>query len=152
MPDILHFIRIQAAQESVYSALTTAEGVRNWWTRDADLEDSVGGLGEFRFLTYGPGYVTRVEITELVPATRVAWRILSSFRTEWSGTTIDFTLREENGSTILLFAHRNFAEADERYAQVNTGWAYYLVSLQQYLETGKGAPSPDVDFTRMLRP
>jgi hypothetical protein len=33
-----------------------------------------------------------------------------------------------------------------------TGWAYYLVSLQQYLETGEGAPNPDVRFDRMIRP
>jgi hypothetical protein len=34
---------------------------------------------------------------------------------------------------------------------VNTGWAYYLVSLQQYLETGLGAPQPDIDFARIVR-
>jgi hypothetical protein len=48
------------------------------------------------------------------------------------------------------FAQRDFAEANEDYALVNMGWAYFLVSLQQYLERGKGAPHPDVDFTRMI--
>jgi hypothetical protein len=31
------------------------------------------------------------------------------------------------------------------------GWACFLVSLQQYLETGCGAPHPDVDFSRVIR-
>ena len=31
------------------------------------------------------------------------------------------------------------------------GWAYYLVSLRQYLEAGEGAPHPDIDFSRVLR-
>jgi hypothetical protein len=52
---------------------------------------------------------------------------------------------------MLLFAHRGFKQADEGYARVTTGWAYFLISLQQYLETGKGAPHPEVDFTRVIR-
>ena len=35
-------------------------------------------------------------------------------------------------------------------SRVNMGWAYYLVSLQQYLEKGAGAPHPDVDFARVI--
>jgi hypothetical protein len=30
---------------------------------------------------------------------------------------------------VLIFAHRGFVQADEDYALVTTGWAYYLVSL-----------------------
>jgi uncharacterized protein YndB with AHSA1/START domain len=151
MPDILHFVKIHASPERVYQAITTAEGIRSWWTRDADLGPEVGGVGEFRFLSYGPEYVTRVRIDELKQSSHVGWKTLSSFRPEWSGTSMSFDLREEGGDTVLLFAHRNFAQADERYAQTNTGWAYYLVSLQQFLQTGKGAPSPDIDFARMIR-
>jgi hypothetical protein len=43
---------------------------------------------------------------------------------------------------VLSFAHRGFAQADEGYARVTTGWGYYLVSLQLYLETGKGDGEP----------
>ncbi len=49
MPDIMHLITICASPERVYQALTTADGIRNWWTRDADLDGEVGGTGEFRF-------------------------------------------------------------------------------------------------------
>ena len=62
-----------------------------------------------------------------------------------------FDLREESGSTVLNFAHRGFRHADEAYAMFTTGWGYYLVSLNHYVETGTGAPSPDVDFSIMLR-
>jgi hypothetical protein len=50
-----------------------------------------------------------------------------------------------------MFAHQGFSRADEGYARVNTAWAYYLVSLQHYLETGQGAPHPDIDFARIVR-
>ena len=49
MPDILHRLTIHAPPERVFEALTTAEGIRNWWTRDADLDARIGGAGEFCF-------------------------------------------------------------------------------------------------------
>src|SRR5271166_6239939 len=139
MPDLLHFVRIQAPPERVYQAVTTADGIRRWWTRDADLDTEVGGVGEFRFPNYGSGYATNVAIEELRPPSHVGWKVVASFRPEWRGTTISFDLREDGGGAILLFAQRGFAQLDERSAQTNTGWAYYLVSLKQFLETGQGA-------------
>ncbi len=149
MPDIMHLIKIGASPKRVYAALTTAEGVRSWWTRDADLDTHVGGTGEFRF-SYGSPVVTQVRVEELVPSMRVGWKTISSLRPEWAGTMISFDLRAEGGDTFLSFAHRGFAQADKIYA-LTTGWGYYLVSLQQYLETGEGTPSPDVDFARVIR-
>jgi uncharacterized protein YndB with AHSA1/START domain len=150
MPDIMHLVRIHASPERVYRALTTAEGIRNWWTRDADLESKIGGTGEFRF--YEGRSVTRMRVAELRSPVHVGWTTISSFRPEWDGTTITFDLRAEGSDTVLAFAHRGFKQADDIYALTTTGWGYYLVSLQQYLETGRGAPSPDVDFACVTRP
>lgn len=146
----MHLINIRASREQVYQALTTADGIRNWWTRDADLGSKIGGTGEFRF--YEGKSVTRVSIDELEPPAHVCWKTISANAPGgWDGTTITFGLRSEGGDTVLSFAHRGFKQADEGYARVTTGWAYYLVSLQQYLETGKGAPHPDIDFARVIR-
>jgi uncharacterized protein YndB with AHSA1/START domain len=49
MPDIMHLVKIHASPERVSQALTTAEGSRNWWTRDAVLDSKIGGTGEFSF-------------------------------------------------------------------------------------------------------
>jgi uncharacterized protein YndB with AHSA1/START domain len=150
MPDIMHLLRIDAAPERVYRALTTAEDVRNWWTRDLDLDETVGGAGVFRF--YDNRVVTKVRIDAPQPPSRVGWTTLSSTAPGgWEGTTMSFDLRAEGDVTVLLFAHRGFAEASENYARVTTGWAYFLFSLQRYLETGSGVPAPDVDFTRVVR-
>ena len=151
MPDIMHLLKIKATPERVYQALTTAEGIRNWWTRDADLDNKIGGEGEFRFNSYGSGYATCVKVTELTPPLRVAWETTSSFRPEWLNTTIIFDLRPESSATVVLFAHRGFPQANDAYAVCTTGWGYYLVSLQQYLETGEGRRVPGIDFARVLR-
>ena len=147
MPDIMHLVTIQAPPERVYQALTTAEGIRNWWMRDADLDPRVGGTCEVR---WAPGLPIRLGIEALDPPARVSWKTLSSFRPEWLGTTLTFDLEPRESGTALLLAHRGFQVADAIFARTTTGWGYYLVSLKQYLETGEGAPHPDVDFSRML--
>jgi uncharacterized protein YndB with AHSA1/START domain len=139
MADIMHLVKIGAPPERVYAALTTPEGVRGWWTRDADLDGAAGGTGTFRF--HGGSDVTTVAVRELEPPLHVMWKTLSSFRPEWEGTTIVFDLRVDASGTVLSFAHRGFETADERYAMTTTGWGVYLASLRHYLETGTGSPA-----------
>ena len=146
MPDSLHLLTIQASPERASPALATAEGIRNWWTREAELDPRVGGRGEFRFYQ-GKG-ITKVRIDTLEPPVRVGWTVTAANAPGgWEGTTITFDLAAKGSDTVLSFAHRGFKQADEGYALVTTGWAYYLVSLQQYLERGKGTPQQDKDFS-----
>ena len=141
MPDIRHLIKIRATPERVYQAITTADGIRNWWTRDASLDDKIGGAGEFGF--YGHRFAITVSVAELVPSAHVGLNNVSSTRGSFDGTTIAFDLKPDGNDTMLLFAHRGFKNADDEYASATTRWGYYLLSLKRYLETGKGTPNPD---------
>lgn len=49
---------------------------------------------------------------------------------------------EEDNQTIVLFGHRNWREAVEATAHCSMKWATFLLSLREYVETGKGKPSP----------
>ena len=150
MPDIMHLVRIRATPESVYRALTTAEGIRNWWTHDAALDAAIGGTGTFGFRDRR--VLTTVRVDALDSPVHVAWTTLASTAPSgWDGSTITFDLRAEDDDTVLAFAHRGLACADEGYARVTTGWGYYLISLQQYLETGTGAPHPEAGMARIVR-
>jgi uncharacterized protein YndB with AHSA1/START domain len=145
MPDILHLLQINTSPERVYQALTTAEGIRNWWTRDAALDSKVGGTGEFGF--YEHRFVIKARVDDLTSPAHVGWKKISSTHGAFDGTTIAFDLRPEGSGTVLSFAHRGFPQADDNYAGATTRWGYYLVSLKKYLETGKGTPNPDdIDF------
>jgi uncharacterized protein YndB with AHSA1/START domain len=138
MQDIMHLIKIHAASERVYEAITTADGIRQWWARDAAIEAKVGAAGEVGF--YGRRFVAKMTVEELVPATRVRWRVTNA---AWEGTDIEFKLTADGNNTSLVFAHRGFPRADEGYASATTRWGFYLLSLKRYLETGTGAPNPD---------
>jgi uncharacterized protein YndB with AHSA1/START domain len=135
MPDILHLVKIHASPERVYQALTTAEGIRHWWTRDAVLDSKGGGTGEFGFQDNRT--MTRVRIDELEPPVRVAWTTISLQR---EGTMIMFDLRLERSDTVLSFAHRGFEQVNEGFKRATVGWGHYLGSLQRYLEIGEGTP------------
>ena len=141
MSEILHLIKIRAAQDKVYQAVSTAEGIRDWWTRDAVLESKVGGNGEFGF--YGHRMVIKVKVAELTPPRRVAWEPVSSTGGGFDGTVISFDLKSEDGVTSVLFAHRGFKASDENIGSATMRWGFYLLSLKRYLETGKGTPNPE---------
>jgi uncharacterized protein YndB with AHSA1/START domain len=136
--DIMQLIKIHASSERVYEAITTADGIRQWWTRDAAIEPKVGAAGEFGF--YGKRFVAKVTVEELNPATRVRWKVANS---AWQGNDIEFNLKADGNDTTLLFAHRGFPRADEGLASATTRWGFYLFSLKRYLQTGKGTPNPD---------
>ena len=147
MADILHRITIRATPRQVYAALTTSEGIAGWWTRDVSLESVVGGQGQFGF--HERRVLTQVVVATLIPDRRVDWTVTASNAPGgWTGTRISFELAPQDGDTVLAFAHRGYDEAGEDFARVTTAWAYYLLSLRQYAQTGVGAPHPDVDFAR----
>jgi uncharacterized protein YndB with AHSA1/START domain len=140
---------ILASPELVYEALTTAEGIRKWWTTDADLGAEVGDLGVFRF--HEGKTVTEVRIDKLRPGTRVEWTVISSRDAHWAGTTITFELDPEGDETGVFFAHRGFVVANRSFAMTNSNWAGCLASLQEYLEIGVGTPQRPKDFSEMTR-
>ena len=150
MADILHLIKINTTCEKAYRAITTEQGVRNWCTRDADLDNKVSGHGELRFAD--GKRITKIEIDELKPSTRVVWKVLSAPIPSWAKTKIEFALSAEDGGTALRFAQRGFEHADDLFAYSATAWANFLISLKEYLETGKGMPHPDDMLSRVAKP
>jgi uncharacterized protein YndB with AHSA1/START domain len=70
MPDIAHLIKIRVTPERVYQAIATADGIRNWWTRDVSLDDKVGSIGEFGF--YGQRFAIKVRVAR-TRAVRARW-------------------------------------------------------------------------------
>ncbi|MGH7745669.1 MAG: SRPBCC family protein [Gammaproteobacteria bacterium] len=150
MADILHLIKIRAPRERVYQALATVEGVRAWWTRDADLDAKVGGSGEFRFA--GGKRITKVRIEELKPPSRVVWKAISAPIATWADSSINFDLQADDDGTTLRFAQRGIQQADDQFAMSTTAWGSFLLSLKEYLETGRGTPHPDDPLSRAAKP
>jgi uncharacterized protein YndB with AHSA1/START domain len=138
VPDIMHLVKIHVAPARVYQAISSAEGIRKWWTRDAALDATIGGIGEFGF--NGRQFVIKAHVDELRGPTHVRWTMLAP---PFDGTTITFDVRANGNDAMLAFAHRGFKSTDDIYAGATTRWGFYLVSLKRYLESGQGSPNPD---------
>ncbi len=136
MAGIKHYLLIKASPEKVYTALTTTEGLKGWWTLEAKAEEFVGGIAEFIF---GDQYHNKMKVTYLEPNKKIGWECLGGDK-EWVGTTIIFDIEKKGVDTILRFTHGNWKEETDFFASCNYHWGYYMSSLAKYCETGKGTP------------
>ena len=141
MADILHRVGIKSASPNdTYKALTTCEGLSDWWTDDTHGESNkVGGVIHFRF---GDRGFFDMNVVELDPTKRVLWQAIDGPK-EWIGTKVSWELKQEGDYTIILFKHQGWKEPVEFMHHCSTKWAIFLMSLKSLVETGKGAPYPN---------
>ncbi len=141
MPDIRHRVTVAAPLGQVYEAIATPEGISQWWTRDGVRGASTEG-SQLRFFFGQPEPAAVMEVARLDPAGQVRWSCVGG-ADEWVGTTLAFDLAETDGETVVLFTHAGWRSPSEFMAHCSARWAYFLLSLKGYLETGKGTPFPD---------
>src|SRR5260370_25028460 len=109
MADILHRVGIKSSSlNDAYKALTTREGLPDWWTNKTQGEGKVGGVLQFRFGAGGFDAVTGASATRLVidmkvlelhPAKHVLWQVVEGPK-EWIGTKVSWELKQEGDHTI----------------------------------------------------
>jgi uncharacterized protein YndB with AHSA1/START domain len=143
MVSIIHRIGIKSPAAQVYKALATIDGLAHWWTNEVQGEEGIGGKIKFTFRTEA-GEVKGemvMEVKELTDGKNVRWSCTEG-PSEWIGTDITFDLSQQDDQTIIIFGHRNWKEEVEFKAHCSMKWAVFLLSLREYVETGKGKPSP----------
>jgi uncharacterized protein YndB with AHSA1/START domain len=140
-----HVFDIQAPPETVFTSITTADGLSSWWTTKVQADNAaLGSL--FRFTFRGP-FNPQLRITEIYPPSLVAWEGVSG-HDAWGTTTIRFQLDSVDDGTKVRFWHQMGPDVSEdAFASANFNWGYYLDSLRLVCETGRGKPyqsgSPD---------
>jgi uncharacterized protein YndB with AHSA1/START domain len=144
MVNIVHRIGIKSPASKVYKALTSLDGLAHWWTEEVQGDEKIGGKIEFTFKskTGAPIGAMVMQVQELIDQKDVRWRCVDGPK-EWIGTDITFQLSEKDNQTIVLFGHRNWREEVEFTYHCSMKWATFLLSLREYVETGKGKPSPN---------
>lgn len=144
MADIIHRIGIKAPISKVYSALASIEGLSKWWTQDTSGTSKIGEMIRFTFKNPQGEQLGQMhmQIVALEENKSVKWKCKEGPE-DWIDTQFTFDLKEESGMTILNFGHRLWQQPTESMAHCSMKWAVFLMSLRQYVETGKGNPSPD---------
>jgi uncharacterized protein YndB with AHSA1/START domain len=144
MPDILHEVIIDAPPDKVYQALTEQSGLTSWWTVDAVAKPELGSVSEFGF--FNRQVLMQMEVAKLDRGRNVQWKPLSGVP-DWPGTRVTWDLTPTDQGTKLLFGHRDFASADGSLPTTSYNWAWYLISLKKYIETGTGNPHTNAPGT-----
>jgi hypothetical protein len=138
----MHAIRqrvgVAAPPSTVYEQLATTTGLKRWWTEDVGGTSSVGDTLTFRFGAPDRGF--DMEVVELIPDQRVAWRCVDG-PAEWIGTDISFDLRPGE-ETAIVFTHDGWREPVEFMHHCSTKWASYLIGLKRGVENGNHRPYP----------
>jgi uncharacterized protein YndB with AHSA1/START domain len=137
MPDLKHQVPIDATRATVYAAIATEDGMRHWWTADTTMDEKPGGKAEFGFDKRG--MVFRMDIKALEPAKRVVMQCHGD-HPEWAGTTLTFTVAQEDGKTVLRLNHSGWKDASDFCAACNSMWGNLMFRLKGYVEGRNPGP------------
>ena len=133
MASIKHLFHINASKEKVFEAISTIEGLKNWWTVQTAGSPEVGGIIEFRF----GEFENDMKVLELKPNESLTWECVAS-APDWVGTKFTFNLDTNDGKTRVRFEQSGWKETGDFYAACCFSWGRYMESLRQYCQTGKG--------------
>jgi len=133
MYSIKHVFHIKASNEKVFEAISTIDGLSNWWTTDTEGGTAVGDTIQFRFGGGGP----QMKVIESVPGKKLVWECVGG-ADGWIGHTFTFALDENDGKTRVRFSQDGWTEQEDFYASCNFSWARYMESLRQFCQTGRG--------------
>ncbi|MER6351732.1 SRPBCC domain-containing protein [Streptomyces sp. NPDC001634] len=136
MADIAMQLHIEADADTVYEAISTAEGIHSWFTTTATAGQGVDGVHELGF----PGVPVpwRLRVTEAEAGKLL---VLAGENGPWTGTVQTYeVLPHSEGGVTLRFTHSGFPAVDDAYRDFTYGWATKFVQLKAYAETGEPAP------------
>lgn len=130
-------VRISRPIESVWTALTTAEGLARWFGEEAAVDLQPGGTMSLRWST-GDAVEMRVEKVEPPTLFALTWPIEGLQSDTPRRTFVEFTLRPVDGGTELRVVESGFAQLpDETYASSyqdhSEGWTLEFGELVDYL-------------------
>jgi uncharacterized protein YndB with AHSA1/START domain len=137
--EIWHEIHINASPHKVYQAITDVKKLAHWWTTDTRGKTAVGKKLEFWF--YG-NLSAEIVVTTLKVDALVRWRLTERSIPDWVNTEIAFKMFRQDGQTFLHLRHSKWREDAKMFPECSMHWAIFLLSLKEFVETGKGRPHP----------
>lgn len=137
--ETVHFIGAKTTREEMFQAISTPEGLVKWWASSAEGDTTEGSTLSLTF----EGLTTlKFRYDQITPNNKLILTCFDSFKS-WDGTQLVLELEEKEDQVFLTHTHQNIPEDDSESLIYSTSkWTVYLLSLKQYLETGKGTPYP----------
>ena len=136
-------ILVSANPEAVYNAIT--KQIDKWWTTSSTEALEVGDILTVRF---GETTFKIMSVINAIPNQILEWNIKEanidhedfSKKDEWVGTEIKWEIEKTTEGSKIIFTHEGLVPTFECYDACQGGWNYFLGSLKDFLNTGKGTP------------
>lgn len=138
-PDrIERVVEIAQPPTRVWAAITTAEGLGEWFGDEATIDLRPGGAARMTW-SGGPTVELRVERVEEPTVFAFTWPVFGMPADDPRRTYVEFTLEEIGAGTRLKVVESGFAQLPEdgrgkAYDAHNQGWASELGELVDHLE------------------
>ena len=93
------------------------------------------------FWFYGK-YLKEMLVTTLKDDELVRWSATERSDSDWVNTEIEWKIFREGDKTILHLRHSKWREDAIAFPQTSMHWVLFMLSLKEFVETGKGRPHP----------
>ncbi len=141
MSEIITQFDVEAPATTVWNALTTPDGIRGWWTTEAEVPAGTGAVVKLRFPDAPISWELRID--EAAENERLHWHCIAG-PPPWVDTDILFRLAARERGTRVVFDHVGWKDAEEMVRIVTFGWVQMFLQLKAYTETGE--PQPFFEF------
>lgn len=137
MSAIRRQVTVEASPRAVWTAITTADGLKSWLCDDAQVNAAAAG----RYAVINEGDEGAVEDSGRIHTFRPTSKLEVAFdknsKGPWKGTHLQFTVAREGGETVVNVIHNGAAFDDEAVrTEADNTWRRALTSLRDTLEGG----------------
>ncbi|MGY8769447.1 MAG: SRPBCC family protein [Pirellulales bacterium] len=139
MAKVRHRVGMNGSLDNVFATLTTNEGFAGWWASSAVICAEIGGAVD---LTFAGLTVLSFKYTDIQENKSVDIQCVTG-PGPWQGSEILFALEQAEDQVFLTLTHQNSDASEDDFLYFSTKWTCYLLSLKDFVETGKGRPYPN---------
>lgn len=141
--DYSYSFAVTATPEMVFKAIT--EQINLWWTTATNEPKTANDPLRVEF---GSDTFKVMNILEARPEKLLVWQVTEAHisheelieKDEWVGTTIHWAIHSRGSDCQIDFRHQGLTSEMECWDVCSNGWSFFLGSLKEFLDTGKGMP------------
>lgn len=142
--DIVFTFPVRAEAEKIFQAITTKKGYQGWWAAVCDIDCRLDKHSSIRFEKDDITEEMCFKVVDVKENKRLVWHCYKNNVFEsMLNTTLAFDIQEEaDGCQVTFTLH----SADKQWKQhpeydhIREGWKFFMKSLKDYCETGRGEP------------
>lgn len=128
---IHHLLHINAPIDKVFTALTSIEELKLWYTTEVQGSSKLNEIIEFKF----GGVDFHTKVIELVANEKIVMECVAT-SLPLVGQKVTYELDQNDEKTRVRFSQDGFDELDDFYANMNFSASKYLESLRQFCQNG----------------